>query len=82
MAKTMPKVRMTKEQRAWAKLYREQTTFAPMLDDFLAGNESFVDAARKSNRWFEDWANDAHLNISRHIPGEDDEGANVGGTAK
>lgn len=65
--------RRTKAQIEWCKLYEEQTTFEPMMDDFKAGNESFVDAARKSNRWFESWASDSHLNISRHIPGEYDE---------
>jgi len=65
-----PKVRMTKEQRAWCKLYKEQTSFAPLMDDFLAGNETFVAAAKHSVRWFEDWSSDAYLNITRHIPGE------------
>lgn len=67
------KNKMTPEQRAWCKLYREQTTFEPLMDDFLYGNESFLDAARTSNRWFEDWSSDAYLNISRHIPGEEEE---------
>jgi hypothetical protein len=62
--------RMTKAQREWCKNYEEATTFDPLMDDFKAGNESFVDAAHKSNKWFENWANDAYLSISRHIPGE------------
>mgnify|MGYP001589678323 CR=1 FL=1 len=66
----MSKVRMTKEQRAWAKLYKLETGFEALLDDFLDGTESFVVAAQKSNRWFEDWSNDAHLNITREIPEE------------
>lgn len=61
---------MTQEQRAWCKLYVEQTTFEPLMDDFRAGNMTFVDAAKQSNRWFEDWSGDAYLNITRHIPGE------------
>ena len=60
---------MTAEQKAWCKLYEQQTTFEPLMDDFLAGNETFVAAAKKSNYWFESWSSDAHLAISRHIPG-------------
>lgn len=64
--------RMNKAQRAWCKEYESQTGFEPLMDDFRAGNVSFKDAAHKSNRWFESWASDAYLNISRHIPGEDE----------
>lgn len=64
---------MTKKQREWCKLYQKETTFEPMMDDFLAGNVTFVEAAKNSNRWFEDWSSDAFLNITRHIPGEYDE---------
>lgn len=67
------KLRMTKEQRAWCKEYQRQTGFEPLMDDFLAGNESFLAGARTSVRWFEDWSSDAHLNIGRNIPGADDE---------
>ena len=63
---------LTKKQRAWAKLYELETGFEALLDDFLDGTETFLEAARKSNCWFEDWANDAHLNISRSIPGENE----------
>ena len=66
-------LRMTKEQRAWCKRYTDETTFEPMMDDFFEGNKTFVQAATNSNRWFEDWSNDAHLNITRDIPGEDEE---------
>ena len=66
----MAKVRMTKKQRAWAKLYKRETGFEALLDDFLDGTTTFLEAAQKINRWFEDWANDAHLNISRYIPEE------------
>ena len=66
------KIRMTAEQRAWCKLYEDETTFEPLMDDFLYGNESFFDAARNSARWFEDWASNSHLNITQKIPGEDE----------
>lgn len=65
------RIRMTKEQREWCERYEKETTFEPLMDDFLAGNESFEKAAQDSIRWFEDWSSDAHLNISRDIPGVD-----------
>ena len=65
----MSKRRLTKKQAAWCKNYQEQTDFEPLMDDYLFGNETFVHAAHKSCRWFEDWASDTHLNISRGIPG-------------
>lgn len=68
---TTKKLRMTKEQRAWCKNYERETGFDPLMDDFLYGNESFVEGALKSVRWFEDWSSDAHLNIGRNIPGAD-----------
>ena len=71
--KALAKVRMTKEERAWCKRYEKETTFEPLMDDFLAGNETFLEAARASVRWFEDWSRDALLNISRDIPGADEE---------
>lgn len=65
-------IRMTKEQREWCKLYKKETGFEPLMDDFLYGNESFVASAKLSVRWFEDWWSDAHLHISRRIPGADE----------
>ena len=61
---------MTPEQRAWCKHYQQQTTFEPLMDNFLEGNESFLEAAKGSVRWFEDWSNDAHLSVM-NIPGDD-----------
>lgn len=61
--------RMTKEQREWCRKYQRETGFEPLMGDFEAGNENFKFCANKSVKWFEDWSNDAHLNISRHIPG-------------
>ena len=61
-------VRFTKVQREWAKNYESVTTFEPLLDDFLYGNESFVEAAKKSIRWFEDWSHESMLRIDQ-IPG-------------
>ena len=64
----MSKRRLTKQQREWCKNYQRETDFEPLMDDFLDGNATFVHAARKSCRWFEQWASDAHLNITRGIP--------------
>lgn len=66
------KLRMNAAQRAWCKNYQEVTGFEPLMDDFLYGNETFVQAARLSVRWFEDWSSDAHLNVGRNIPGADE----------
>lgn len=67
------KRRMTKEQRAWCKEYELTTTFEVLMDDFHAGNETFVEAAKKSVNWFESWSSDAFLTVSTHIPGQYDE---------
>lgn len=63
---------LTRAQRAWCKKYRESTMFDPLIDDFLAGEETFEEAAQKSIAWFEDWANDATLAISRFTYAEED----------
>ena len=65
-------IRMNAKQRAWCKNYEKETTFEPLMDDFLYGNETFLHCARLSVRWFEDWSCDAHLNIGRDIPGADE----------
>jgi hypothetical protein len=62
--------RLSKAQREWCERYERETTFEPLMCDYLAGNQSFVEAARFSLRWFEDWANDAFLRASEDIPGE------------
>lgn len=64
--------RRNKAQKAWCTNYQNETGFDPLMDDFYAGNETFVQAAKKSVRWFESWASDAHLNIGKDIPGEYD----------
>ena len=69
----LAKLKMTKEQRAWCRLYQEQTTFEPLMDDFFSGNCTFVEAARRSNNWFESWSSDAFLAVSHHVPGADEE---------
>ena len=66
------KLRMTKAQREWCKEYELATTFEPLMDDFLYGNETFVQAAKKSLNWFESWSSDAFLAAGRHIPGADE----------
>lgn len=56
------------EQIAWCKEYEKETGFEPLMCDFEAGNETFYEAARKSVGWFEDWAIDALLRITRTAP--------------
>ena len=61
--------RLSAKQKAWCKAYENATTFEPLMDDFLANNESFARAAEKSRDWFESWMNEAFRGIP-DIPGE------------
>jgi hypothetical protein len=63
----------TEAQRQWCLRYERETTFEPLMCDYEAGNQSFVEAARRSVEWFEGWANDAHLNAGKDIPGWEDD---------
>lgn len=68
-AMTYPRRRFTKAQWEWCLMYHRETTFEPLMCDFVAGNESFVEAARRSTQWFEDWSSDAYLKITAKVPG-------------
>lgn len=61
--------KLTAKQKAWCQAYENSTTFEPLMDDFLAGNVSFVRAAKHSRDWFESWMNDAFRGIP-DIPGD------------
>lgn len=56
-------MQLNDEQKVWCMQYKEATDFEPLIDDFLAGNESFAVASRKSVLWFEDYCADAQRNI-------------------
>lgn len=59
-------------QRAWCARYEHETGFEPLMDDFEAGNQTFVEAAQASTRWYEDHTNDAYLRITDGaIPGSE-----------
>ncbi len=60
----------TQAQREWCQRYERETTFEPLMCDFEAGNISFLEAAKESRKWFEDWSNDAYLRGCDNIPGE------------
>lgn len=62
----------TPEQKKWYDNYEASTGLEPLMDDYIAGNESFVTAAKRSVRWFEDYASDAMREIG-DIPGIDDD---------
>ncbi len=52
--------RLTKKQRDFCKAYEAATTFEAMyMEDVIAGNITFEDAARRNCEWFEGWASDA-----------------------
>ncbi len=59
----------TKAQREWCERYEQETTFEPLMCDFEAGNVSFIQAAKESTRWFENWSGDALLRGCGDIPG-------------
>ncbi len=63
------KKKYTAEQIAWCQKYERETSFEPLMDDFDGGKSSFLEAANLSVRWFEDWSTDAHIRISKNIPG-------------
>lgn len=60
----------TPEQWEWCIKYQRETGFDPMMEDFEAGNKTFVEAAQFACTWYEDHSSDAHLRITRGIPGE------------
>lgn len=64
----MKKKRMTLSQRAWCMGYEKSTTFEPLMDDFLEGNETFEEAAKGSIEWFRDWANETARRMEDHLP--------------
>jgi len=64
-----PKKHYTPEQRAWCEQYERHTTFEPLMCDYEAGNQTFVDAAQFSVRWFDLWAGDVQRIVGDKIPG-------------
>ena len=60
----------TAAERRWCEAYEAETTFEPLMCDFETGNQTFVEAANFSVKWFKDWSNDVYLKISAAIPGE------------
>lgn len=67
----MSESRYTTEQRAWCKTYRCETGFAPMMDQFERGEETFREAATRSIRWYEAHTSDVHLRIQKALPSLD-----------
>lgn len=63
----MAKRKFTKKQSEWCKFYQRQTSFEPLMDDYLAGNESFAQAAAGSIEWFSDYANETRRNLERAL---------------
>lgn len=64
-----PKKLYTAEQKAWCVMYQAETTFEPLMCDYVAGHQTFYEAARISVDWFESWSTDAHLKIGTRVPG-------------
>ena len=68
-----PRGKYTEKQREWCERYERETGFDPhAMGDYEAGNLTFVQAAKHSVAWFEDWASDAYLQITKgSIPGDE-----------
>lgn len=68
-----PREKFTPEQWAWCQRYEQWTSYEPLMDDFLAGNQLFYEAAQFSLQWFQDHSTDAYLRASDGpIPGDPD----------
>lgn len=66
LTKALRKRRATPAQRNWLRDYELATTFEPLMDDWLAGNETFEEMAKKSIQWFQDWASETHHAIGNY----------------
>ena len=65
-----PAAKYSKRQAEWCRHYQHETTFEPLMEDYEAGNETFIEAAKKSIAWFEGWSSDAFLRCtSVAVPG-------------
>ncbi len=63
--------RLNGKQRAWMKLYEEETGIEPLYqEDIDSGEKTFVEAARLNCQWYEDHTSDVMLRITDNIPGE------------
>lgn len=62
--------KVTKEQREWLERYEHETTFEPFRQEELNGCPAkFYEVARANIDWFENWAGDVLLRISKQTPG-------------
>lgn len=61
-----------RRQQKWCEYYERTTGFEPLMCDYEAENESFVQAAEKSIQWYEDHTSDTYIAITRGwIPGSE-----------
>lgn len=67
-----PLTKYDQRQRKWCAHYESMTGFEPLMCDFEAGNQSFVEAAKLSVDWYESHTGDMFLAITRRpIPGSE-----------
>lgn len=67
-----PADKFDEAQRAWCEHYERETDFEPQMDDYIAGNQTFVEAARAAVAWFELHTRDQFQRMSDPtIPGVD-----------
>ena len=68
-----PKGKYTAEQKEWCRFYEQETGFDPhAMADYEQGHLTFVQAAKDSVGWFENWMQETfHRVMERSIPGDD-----------
>ena len=63
---------LSTEELDWLKNYEAETGFEPLhLEDFIEGEITFRELARRNITWWEDHAAGVLRNISDDIPSED-----------
>ncbi len=57
------------KQRAWLKMYEDETTFEPLYQEKIDSGEMTFDEVVKENlNWFEDWSSEAFSRVSSNVP--------------
>lgn len=66
-----PEGKYTDAQKKWCQFYERETGFEPhAMADYEAGHLTFVQAAKDSIGWFENWSNEVFHRITKdRIPG-------------
>lgn len=63
-----PLDRFTSAQLRWCRWYEAETGFEPVMCDFVAGNQSFEEAATWNLWWFKAWTTETLQRLKRGPP--------------